>query len=79
MLWVSVCWRRGELGAARPCDSVLWVLLCWRKGDEGAALLRFAGDEAKKRGLDASCEVLFWRGVASAALEGPGAGLLGWA
>jgi hypothetical protein len=56
---------------------VLWVLLCWRRGEEGGGLLRFTGDEAKKRGLDASCDARVWRGVASgAALEGPGAGLL---
>ena len=58
VLWVSVCWRSGELGAARPCDCVLCVLLCWRRGEEGGALLRLAGEDAKKRGLEASCDVL---------------------
>jgi hypothetical protein len=39
VLWVSVCWRKGELGAC----WVLWLLLIWRSGDE--ALAPGAGDE----------------------------------
>ena len=31
VLWVSVCWRKGELGALL---AVLWLLLIWRNGDE---------------------------------------------
>jgi hypothetical protein len=40
-LWVSVCWRRGELGALL---AVLWLLLIWRRGDE-ALLASGAGDD----------------------------------
>ena len=39
-LCVSVCWRRGELGAL----AVLWLLLIWRRGDE-ALLAPGAGDD----------------------------------
>ncbi len=56
------------------------MLLCWRRGEEGGALLRLAGEDAKKRGLEASCDALVGRGVASgAASEGPDAGLLRFA
>jgi hypothetical protein len=40
VLWVSVCWRKGELGALW---AVLWLLLIWRSGEEAAA--PGAGDE----------------------------------
>ena len=33
VLWVSVCWRRGELGASAGWDAVLWLLLIWRRGE----------------------------------------------
>ena len=39
VLWVSVCWRRGELGAWLGREVVLWELLIWRKGDETRLLL----------------------------------------
>lgn len=58
----SVCWRRGELGAAPLL--VLWELLICRRGDEGAALaFPLAGDDSKNMGLDASCEARVLRGV----------------
>lgn len=42
-LWVSVCWRKGELGAL-PWWAVLWVLLICLKGED-TGLAPLAGEE----------------------------------
>lgn len=44
MLWVSVCWRSGELGALPLWDAVFWLLLIWRRGED-TGLRPPAGDE----------------------------------
>ena len=76
--------RKGELGAGPGLPWVLWLSVFWRRGVETAVLPPFAGEDWKKRGLEANWDARVLRGVLVACCDCDGfapplAGLLGGA